>query len=124
MYWHDLKLITDFPRQCSVTAAAAQASSCLNTSWLTSIREIGGHRLAFASSLSLSNDLFFHRFVDVLGLEIYFFDFCVGTRYEVLAPRRNRERGTGGPTGDFECGVHGALTIQQACEAMTSQAGE
>jgi hypothetical protein len=33
--------------------------------------------------------------VDGLGVEIDFFDFCVGTHHEVLAPERNREHSIG-----------------------------
>jgi len=33
--------------------------------------------------------------VDGLGVEIDFFDFCVGTHYEMLAPERNREHSIG-----------------------------
>lgn len=48
--------------------------------------------------------------VDGLGVEIDFFDFCIGTHHEVLAPERNREHKHRGSGGDFECGVYGALT--------------
>src|SRR5438046_527069 len=51
--------------------------------------------------------------VDGLGVEIDFFDFCVRTHHEVLAPERNREHSIGDQVGDIKCGVYGALTFLQ-----------
>lgn len=54
--------------------------------------------------------------VDWLGVEIGFFDFCVGSHHEVLAPERNREHSIGDQVVTLEkqqqctkgSGAHGA----------------
>ena len=43
--------------------------------------------------------------VDGLGVEIDFFDFCVGKHHEVLAPERNREHSIGDQVMTLNVGI-------------------